>query len=571
MISPLKQLRYELSHLDTRLQLILVSSIVGVFSGLVSVALNMGLKYGSLHLKELRTIWYAIFFPALGAGLSIFFLRYVMKDVGGHGVPEVIYSITKRGGLLRLRSSISRIISCLLTIASGGSAGPEAPVVISGASIGSNIASYFWLRDQQRIVIVASGAASAIAAIFNAPATGIIFAIEAILGEWTSINLVPIAIASVLGTEVSRVLQGNQIPFQHRGFHIYWFDLIACIGLAILTAFASVLFIRVLRAVNKNSTKWIRTSWLRASIGGLVVGLIGLLFPDVLGEGYEYIRSIIEEQYTPGIFIAGLSILAKIFATSSTIGTGGSGGIFAPCLVIGSFTGLFFQRALHTLLPHVSLASEGYFGLLGMAGVLSSVLQAPMTGIFLIIEITGGFDVLVSVVLVSVLSSTISHIFNPYSIYHQELIERGELYRPRTDAKVLSELKVMELLERDCHVIHPHMKLKELIPIIEKSHRNYYPVEDPESKRFLGLVYLDDIKPLLFNTSLHESVVVEEIMNQDYEIVTPDDELTEVLEKFDRTGSWSLPVVHGGRFLGLISKATLLDHYRKELLAQEPD
>jgi CIC family chloride channel protein len=206
-----------------------------------------------------------------------------------------------------------------------------------------------------------------------------------------------------------------------------------------------------------------------------------------------------------------------------------------------------------------------------MAGVLSSMLQAPMTGIFLIIEITGGFDVLVSVVLVSVISATISHMFQPYSIYHQELIERGELFRPRTDARVLSELNVMELLERDCHIIHPQMKLKDLIHVIEHSHRNYYPVEDPESKKFLGIVYLDDIRPLLFNTALYESVVVEEIMNQDLETVSPDEELNKVLDKFDETGAWSLPVVHGGRFLGLISKATLLDHYRKELLAQEQD
>lgn len=564
-------IRQGLLRLDKRLQLILVASIVGVFSGLASVALNMGLKYGALYLKGLRTTWYAILFPGAGAGISIFLLRYVMKDVGDHGVPEVIYSITKRGGLLRLRSSISRLISCLFTIASGGSAGPEAPVVISGASIGSNIASYFWLKDQQRIVIVACGAASAIAAIFNAPATGIIFALEAILGEWTPVNLIPIAIASVAGTEVSRVLQGNQIPFQHREFHIYWFDLIACIGLAILTAFVSVLFIRTLRIVNRYSSRWIKRLWLRAYIGGILVGVIGLVFPDVLGEGYEYIRSIIEEQYAPGVLLAGFSVLAKIFTTSSTLGTGGSGGIFAPCLVVGSFTGLFFQRLLVTIFPHTSWATEGYFGLLGMAGVLSSTLQAPMTGIFLIIEITGGFDVLVSVVLVSVLSSTISHIFHPHSIYHEELIERGELYRPRTDASVLSELSVMELIERDCHIIHPQMKLKELIQVIEKSHRNYYPVEDPDSRKFLGLVYLDDIKPLLFNPSLHESVVVEEIMNQELEIVNPDDNLNEVLEKFDRTGAWSLPVVHGERFLGLISKATLLDHYRKELLAQEPD
>jgi CIC family chloride channel protein len=214
-------------------------------------------------------------------------------------------------------------------------------------------------------------------------------------------------------------------------------------------------------------------------------------------------------------------------------------------------------------------AGESYFGLLGMAGVVSSVLQAPMTGIFLIIEITGGYDVLISVVVVSVLSATLSHFFEPHSIYHIELIKRGELLRPRTDARVLSELSVMELLEKDCRVVHPEMRLRDFVSIVEASHRDYFPVVDSEDGRFVGMIHLDDIRSFLFDTRLHDSVLVEELVNRNVVSVSPEDELPDILRTFDETHSWSLPVVQSGKFLGLISKATLLDHYRKELMAQE--
>ncbi len=558
-------------RLDERLQLIIVAALVGLGGGYASVVLNSGLESGGHYLNPLRTHWYAVLFPAIGAALSVIFLRYLVRDIGVHGVPEVIYSISRRGGLLRFRSSFSQLVSGFLTIVSGGSAGPEAPVVISGASIGSNIANLFYLKDRQRTVIVGCGAAAAIAAIFNAPATGIAFALEAILGEWTPINVVPIAIASVVGTEVSRALQGNQIPFQHHSFYITNVDLFACLGLALLTAVSSVLFMRLLRIVSSNANTYIRRAWVRAAAGGILVGCIGLALPNVLGEGYEPIRRVIEGEYASGILLAGVSVLAKILSTSLTIGSGGSGGVFAPCLVIGSFTGLFFQRGMHFAFPQVTWAGEGYFGLLGMAGVTSSVLQAPMTGIFLIIEITGGYDVLVSVVLVSVMSATLSHFFEPHSIYHVTLIERGELLRPRTDARVLSELNVMELLEMDCQVVHPEMTLRDFARIVETCHRDYFPVEDSRDGHFVGMIHLDDVRQYLFDPGLYDAVLVDEIMNRNVVAVSPEDDLQDILRKFDEIRSWSLPVIQGEKFLGLISKATLLDHYRKELKAQEAE
>jgi CIC family chloride channel protein len=558
-----------LVHFDERLKLILIAAVIGTCGGLAAAVLNFGLRTGSSWLHQIRSHWIAIVFPAIGAFLSVVFLRYGMKDVEYHGVPEVIYSLSRRGGLLRFRSSFSRLISCWLTLVSGGSAGPEAPVVISGASLGSNIASRLYLRDRHRKMAVGCGAAAAIASIFNAPITGIVFSIEVIFGEWTPVNLIPIAIASIAGTEVSRILQGNQIPFQHRPFVVNPQDLIACIGLAILTAIVSVLLIRTLRIIRTQSKKYIPRLAFRAMFGGLIVGMIGVIFPDVLGEGYEHIRGIIGGEYNLALFMAGSVAVAKIIATSSTVGTGGSGGIFAPSLVIGSYTGLFYQKFLTGIFPDASWGSRGYFPLLGMAGLLSSVLQAPLTGIFLIMEITGGYDVLVSVVLVSIISTTLSRLWEPHSIYHAELIKRGELIQPRTDKHILSELSVSELIEKNTHVISPELTLHEFIKIVERSHRNHFVVEDPLTGEFLGMVNLDNIRPYLFNRTLYDSVLVEEFMNRKPVTVSLEDDLPHIMEKFEATRSWSLPVVQGGKFIGLISKATLFDYYRKEMLVQE--
>ena len=561
-------LRY-LNKLNERLQLIFIAVVVGIFAAMASVALNRGLVMVFEWLSHFRSHWYAFVFPALGAALSSIFLHYVAKDYGGHGVPEVIYSISRRGGLLRLRSSYSRLVACLLTIASGGSAGPEAPVVISGASIGSNIGTFFRLKDRQRIVTVGCGAAAAIAAIFNAPVTGIVFTLEAIVGEWSPTHLIPVSIASVVATEVSRIMQGNQIPFESRLFHISYWDLAACIGLAVLAALVSIILMRLLRHLSGSFKHLPGLPWMRAAVGGIIVGLMGLIRPQVLGEGYEVIRTIIEEEFSSGILLAGVILAAKMAATAFTIGSGGSGGLFAPCLVVGSLTGLFFHQILATALPAVNWAGQSYFGLLGMAGVISGVLQAPMTGVFLVVEITGSYQVLLSVVLVAVISVTVSQFFEPSSVYHQELIARGELVKPRTDRHILSNLNMVEILETDCHVVRPAMRLKQLVDIVQRSHRNYFPVEDPDSGDFLGMVYLDDIRSYLFDPYLQDTVLVEQVMERNIESVSLDEDLERVFEIFDRTGAWSLPVVQDGKFLGLISKATILDHYRKELLVNE--
>ncbi|MFH2218282.1 MAG: chloride channel protein [Pseudomonadota bacterium] len=556
-------------RLDDRLLLILMAIIVGICSGLAAVVLNRSLVAMLGWLHHFRSHWWIFVLPAIGAALSALFLEKVMKEGAGHGVPEVIYAVSRYGGLLRLRSSFSRLISSCLTIGSGGSAGPEAPVVISGAAIGSNIAKYFSLNDRQRVTLVGCGAAGAISSIFNAPIAGMVFSIEVILGEWKAVNIVPIAIASVAGTEISRTLQGNQIAFSHRLFHIDLVDIIACIGLALLSAAASILLTRMLRSSHGISKKLIPSpKWVRAALGGGAVGIIGLSLPVVLGEGYHSIRVIIEGAFSHGLTFVAVAAFAKILATALTLGFGGSGGIFAPCLVIGSLLGLTYHHMLVLLWPSVSWVNEGCFALLGMAGLISGMLQAPLTGVFLIVEITGGYEVILPLIIVSALTTSLCHYVEPASYYLKELVEMGHLLRPGTDARVLSDLSVQEVLETDCITVNQNMLLRDFINIIKVSPRNYFPVEDEKTGHFLGIIHLNDIRPYLFSEEMYDAVFLGQIMDTRVDVVNLDDDLSEVLRKMDTSRMFAMPVVSNKRFLGLISKATLLDQYRKEIMVQ---
>ena len=564
-------LKWNFFRSDDRLLLILIAVIVGSCSGLAAVALNRSIFILFDWLHHFRHYWWAFILPAIGAALSSIFLEKIVNEGAGHGVPEVVYSVSRYGGLLRFRSSFSRIISSCLTIGSGGSAGPEAPVVMSGAAIGSNIASFFSLNDRQRIIIVGCGAAGAISSIFNAPISGLVFSIEVILGEWKPSNIVPIAIASVAGTEISRFLQGNTIAFAHHNFDISFFDIGASFGLAVFTALVAIILTRSLKSVRGVSGKIKIPLWLRAAAGGCAVGIIGIFLPVVLGEGYHFIGSMINENFTQGFIVVAIALVAKIFATSLTLGTGGSGGIFAPCLVIGSLAGLTYYRALSVIWPSLSWINEGCYALLGMAGLISGMLQAPLTGIFLIVEITGGYNVILPLLIVSSLSTTLCHYFEPASFYLKALVASGQLLRPGTDARVLSDLSVPELLERDCLTVNQNMRLGEFVHIIKKSRRNVFPVEDEKTGRFLGLIHLDSIRSYIFNSDMYNAVFLWQIMDTDVDKVYPDDDLSEILDIMDRKRLFSIPVVANNKFIGMISKATLLDKYRKELMVQTLD
>jgi CIC family chloride channel protein len=562
-----KAIYYRLFRLDDRLLLIVAGSIAGICSGLAAVALRLSLEAVIELLHPLRHYWWAFVLPAAGALLSSLYLEKVSREGAGHGVPEVIYAVSRHGGLLRLRSSYSRLISSFLTIASGGSAGPEAPVVMSGSSIGSNIAKFLVLNDRQRITLVGCGTAGAISAIFNAPMAGLVFSIEVLLGEWKFVNIIPIAIAAVAGAQVSQAIIPEQVLFNHQPFNMMAADILPSLCLAVLTALISVLFTKSLRKIGGIAKKSSLPLWGRAIVGGCMVGAIGISMPLVLGEGYHFIQTMISGTFSMGVFLTFVAIFAKIFATALTLGWGGSGGIFAPCLLIGSLTGVVFHKVLFFLLPSAGCASEGAYALLGMAGLISGVMQAPLTGIFLIVEITGGYETILPLILVSSISSTMSHYIEPASFYLKDLIERGQFMRPGTDARILSDLSLNELIETDYTKVSENMVFRDFIDIIKGSKQNYFPVIEDKTDVYKGVIQLSSIRKYVLEPGMYDMVFLNQIMDA---VVTAslEDDLQDVLDAMDLNNMDNIPVVENDRFVGMITKTRVLDLYRRELIMQ---
>lgn len=555
-------------RLDDRLLLILAGCAAGICSGLAAVGLKLALEWAIEFFHHFRDHLWAVLLPGGGALLSSLFLNKLLREAPGHGVPEVIYAVSRYGGLLRFRSSYSRLVSSFLTIGSGGSAGPEAPVVMSGSAIGSNIAKLLRFNERQRITLVGCGTAGAIAGIFNAPITGLVFAAEVILGEWKIVHLIPMAVAAVAGAEVSLMLIPDPVLFNHIPFKVGISDTFACVLLAIFTALVSVLFTKVLSQSGKLSGKTPLPNWLRAALGGCAVGLLSLAFPVVLGEGYGYIQSMISDTFSMGIALTFAALLAKILATAMTLGWGGSGGIFAPCLLLGSLTGAFFFQVMTTLFPDLTLASAGAYALLGMTGLVSGVMQAPLTGIFLIVEITRGYETILPLIVVSSLSSTLSHYIEPASFYFKDLIHKGQFLRPGTDARILTDLNLNELLETSYKTVSQNMLFREFIDMIRHSTQNTFPVVDEKTERYLGLIKISDIRLYALDPAMYDMIFLNQVMDTGIPTVSMVEDLRDVIDTMDHHGLDTIPVVDHGKFAGMITKARILDLYRRELMMQ---
>ena len=563
-----KNVYHKLFHLDDRLLLIIAGIFVGICSGLAAVALRLSLEVVLEWLHPFRHYWWAFILPAIGALLSSLYLEKIAREGAGHGVPEVIYAVSRYGGLLRFRSSYSRLISSFLTIGSGGSAGPEAPVVMSGSSIGSSIAKFLGLNDRQRITLVGCGTAGAIASIFNAPIAGLVFSIEVILGEWKFVNIIPIAIAAVAGAEVSQAIIPEQILFNHQPFQVGASDILPSICLAMVTAMISVLFTKILRQTAKIAKKSFFPLWVRAVIGGSTVGIMAIFIPVVLGEGYHFIQSMISGTFSMSIFFIFVAIFGKIFATAMTLGWGGSGGIFAPCLLIGSLTGIVFHKALFSLFPSIECASEGAYALLGMTGLISGVMQAPLTGIFLIVEITSGYETILPLIVVSSISSTMSHYIDPASFYFKELIERGQFLRPGTDARILADLNIRELIETSYIEVSENMVFRKFIEILKTSQQNFYPVIADETGEYKGVIQISTIRKYALDPGMYDMIFLNQIMDTEVMTASLENDLQEVLDIMDIDNVDSIPVVENDKFIGMISKTMILDLYRRELIMQ---
>ena len=538
---------------------------IGLVCGILAVGLNWSVHSLRLFITELDLGWRAIFFPALGAGIAIFLVRSLMHDSAGHGVSDVIKAMAMGSETLRRRMIYSRFFGSLLTVGSGGSTGLEGPIVSIGGALGSALGRWLDMNERHKKLLVGYGAAGAVAGIFNAPLTGLIFSLEIIIGEWTYLTILPTIIAAVSATEVSRLIIGNKIAFTQEiaGFSIA--SLLACFALGALTGIISILFARSLLLWEKFFSKISLHLWIRATIGGLSVGVLGYFMPEVLSEGYSTTQVFLTDTIRPELGFVLLFILLKFLACGITLGSGGVGGVFAPSLVIGSGVGLAFGMILH-LLPLNGVAEDAAFALAGMAGMVAGVMHGPLTGIFLVMEVTSGYSMILPLMLTASSAMVVSSFFEIGSVYTQELIKQGSLIKRGTDRYLLHHLNIVDILDKDFITIRENLLLRDFIDEFKKARRNYFPVLN-EEKECVGVVFLDDIRPHLFETNLYDLVTMGSVM-RNLPVISLNEPISAALDKFETSKVWSLPVVEGDRFLGMLSKSTLFDHYRRELQIQ---
>lgn len=577
---------WRLKHISDNNFLLLVASIIGLIAGLAAVVLKSTVHFIQNLLERNMDItgfnYLYLGYPLIGILLTVLIANYLLKEKLGHGITQILYSISKNSSILRRTQMYSRMLTSAVTVGFGGSVGLEAPIVVTGSAIGSNVGRLVHLDYKKRTLLIGCGAAGAISAIFNSPIAGVIFAIEVIMTEVKISKFIPILIASVSGQLVSIVLLGEDILFSFRLTDSFVAaDTPYYILLGVTCGFASLYFTRMVYRV-EGSIKSIHNQFNRALVGGLGLALIIFTFPPIYGEGYESIKALLSGRhgaiFDRSIFysLAGneivlmlfllLILLVKPVATALTIGSGGSGGIFAPSLFMGGVTGFLFTRVVNTVLP-TSHISASNFTLVGMCGLMSGVLHAPLTGIFLIAEITSGYDLFVPLMLVSAISfSTISY-FEKYSIYTKNLIEKGDLIQYDRDRIVLSLIDLKKIVERDLLAIHPDAPLRELVALVKQSKRNIFPVVN-ENSELEGIVTLDDIREIMFDPKYQDQIIIKTIMQKPPAFVTPQEKMQSVMNKFELTQAWNLPVIDNGRYIGFISKSRIFNAYRKKLIRQ---
>ena len=547
--------------------MVVLAVLVGLLSGLSAVVLNISVHRAIHFLEQWHgTIW-MILIPGAGGALTALYLRNYLKDDSGHGVPDLIKGTTVGGGVVPDHMIYSRLISSFLTVSSGGAAGLEGPIVVSGGGIGSYIGKLMKMNERRRILLIGYGVAGAIAAIFNAPLTGIVFALEVILAEWTAMAVLPAIVAAVTATQFSRSILGNQIAFHHQVFAFGTMDLFAAVILGIVSGGVSVGFSRALFTTEHffEELKW--PAWVKAGLGGLLVGVLGYYMPSILHDGYESIQDFLDGEVTSSVLFIGAFILFKFVAVTLTLGSGGSGGVFAPSLVLGSALGYGFGFTLETFLPGAHMAGSSAYALVGMAGMVAGLMHAPLTGMFLVLEVTGSYRLILPLMLTSAMAMLMSYHFEIGSVYTRGLMRQGYMARKGSDMHLLQTMDSKELIDQEAVTISDDMLLKDFVELFKKARRNVFPVVDRKTSYCLGLVYLDDIRPYLFNDSLYSIMTMGEVMHQDLPIISSEESALSAIDKFELSGAWSLPVADAeGKFVGMMSKSTLFDRYRRELI-----
>jgi CIC family chloride channel protein len=572
------------AHVKERTFVLFIALLVGIFGGLAALVLKMLIHFISGTLLSFVNIdegnYLYILFPVIGVTLSALYVRFVVRDNISHGVTRVLYAISSNKSRLKRHNIYTSLIASSMTIGFGGSVGAEGPIVFTGAAIGSNLGSAFRMSPRILMILVGCGAAAGIAGIFKAPIAGMLFTLEVLMLDLTTVSVMPLMIASVTSATIAYIYTGFEFEFffaQSVQFTAIKIPFVLVLGVA--CGLVSLYFTRVMNMM-ENFFGRFKNKSNRLIVGGLILSLLVFLFPPLYGEGYGSIVGLLAGDpssllngsifYSEGhqvwfivLFIT-LIIATKAFATSATNGAGGVGGTFAPSLYVGCMTGFLFAYCVN-LLGFETVLSTKNFALIGMAGVMSAVMHAPLMAIFLTAELTGGYDLFLPLLIVSTVAYGTIKIFEPYSIYSMRLAQRGELLTHHKDKAVLTLLKVGNVIENDFLSVTPDMDLKQMVNVISQSHRNLFPVLDSK-KALVGVVVLDDIRNIMFRPDLYKKMYVNSFMTVPPGKIYTTDTMDHVMKIFDDTGAWNLPVIDAdGRYVGFVSKSKIFNSYRRVL------
>ncbi|MDN4754462.1 chloride channel protein [Porphyromonadaceae bacterium W3.11] len=518
--------------------------------------------------------------PVVGVLLSGLFVKYLLKEDISHGVTKILYSISQRKSRLKPHNMWSSIVASAITIGMGGSVGAESPIVLTGSAIGSNVGRYFHLEHRNLMLLLGCGAAGAVSGIFKAPITGLIFVIEVLMMDLTLTSVLPLLISSVTAATLSYVFFGSEAMFSYEATELFTIQRVPwVIVLGILSGLASLYFTKISFALEQRIKRG-DSYWKRFMVSALILSTLIFLFPPLYGEGYVTISDLIKGNggsvmqgslfelmdnnvWLLPVFLF-LTMTTKVFATVATNAGGGCGGVFAPSLFIGALVGFVFSYVMN-LLGVIGHLPTDNFALMGMAGVMAGVMHAPLTGTFLIAELTGGYNLFLPLLIVSISSFATIKLFLPHSIYSMRLAEKGKLVTHHKDKAVLTLMELSHVIENDFSILHPKMTLGDTVRIFGQSNRNIFPVLD-DKDRMVGMVLLDNIRNIMFRPELYERFKVETFMVSAEARVNTSMSMDDVMKIFDDTRAWNLPVEDdNGKYLGFVSKSQIFNQYREVL------
>lgn len=574
-------LSWRLKNIPDKQFIGIVAVLVGLAAGLAAVILKNTVHFIRMAIVEGVIMTYQPYlfflFPLIGITLTVLFIRYIIGRKVRHGIPNILYSIAQTEGKIDRHNMYSSVVASALTVGFGGSVGLEGPTVATGAAIGSNFGRLFRLNHRQISLLIACACAGAIASIFKAPIAAIIFAVEVIMIDLTIASIIPLLIASVCGALTSYLLLGEGYLYSFQITEIFLMkDLPYYILLGIAAGLLSTYFTRAYISTETLFQR-VKSPWVRLFTGGALLGGLIFLIPAFYGEGYEVVNSCLRGDYTYifdspvftkyhhnvtiTLILLAAIVLLKVFATAITFGSGGVGGVFAPALFIGANLGILFQRSASLLGFEINAS---HFALVGMAGMMAGVLHAPLTAIFMIAELTGGYGLFLPLMIVSTISFITTRYSVPHSIYTHQLAQRGQLMTHDTDSNMLKMLNVSDLIETNFNAVGADQTLGDLVKVIAHSERNVFPVID-NTGNFLGIIFLNDIREIIFQPEQYDKILVKDLMFMPKASVSPEDSMEHVAKVFQETGNYNIPVIDKGKYKGFVSRANVFSAYRKLL------